>query len=799
MNNTIHKIAKDNIKKEHQFYKYIFISIFFTFFFIIVSSLLSMSFQKLAYDQSSNIYGQWDAIVVSSSQYENEIKKIRDIRKIGHMYFGGEVINEQLSLGNIGYFDDSGYELSYLHFLEGRKANHKNEIVIEKRIAEMLNLSLKQNVQLKYKVKDKTHTQQFKIVGIVENYIINRQTRGLSFITYQMESYDYDILLESRYTVNLWNDLKRLEYNLSHLKKEISIVYNTSHFPELKEVLIKYDDTFIQGFSNETSLLIKCLEIIFISFIAMMITMLSSLNKRENHFVLYRSIGMTYKQLQKLIIYEGYILAFIAFVFALVLGVLTSFLIMFLYSLIASTPLTLWCTTSVLLIELGICIITLAIGIYIPTLTIYELPLTKKDISTISHAKKRKIRKPTFISLIKQELTSQSFINLFIFILLIIVFIKAISITNLVDIYNNEYQAIAKEKMISNFIYYDIQPIDYKSLLNQKDIHIYADKLATRYTLKWQDMNKEEKEIVSARNEVLGNIVCIENDEELKDYFQTLGIDKIKDGEAIVVKPHYNYNAPIYGENDNEYSAHSYEIDMLKKADGLYSQDIGLKENKTIQIGRIDGTYSSLNMIKVIDLNNELKRDYMNNYTVILNEETYYQTIGDRNDNYIHINVDNHDAKNRVENYFITEIISKHTSYQPQFVDETDKIRQLHSLKTGFISEVTYMSITLIIYIFLIYLVRLLSIFKIKKRLGILRSLGMTKKKAYFIYGMYATIIYVIAIVLVLGSWHCFEVLKIDQYKVREFIIIYIIYMMGMIIPIQNILDQKVLNLIKGE
>ena len=63
MKNYIHKIAKDNIKKNSEFYKYIYVSIFLTFFIVFLTNILSSSMDKTLYEKRAISHGRWDVII----------------------------------------------------------------------------------------------------------------------------------------------------------------------------------------------------------------------------------------------------------------------------------------------------------------------------------------------------------------------------------------------------------------------------------------------------------------------------------------------------------------------------------------------------------------------------------------------------------------------------------------------------------------------------------------------------------------------------------------------------------------
>ena len=84
MKNYIHKIAKDNIKKNSEFYKYIFVSIFLTFFIVFLTNILSSSMDKTLYEKRAISHGRWDVIIsIANIEMRQALDNI-DYEKLGY-------------------------------------------------------------------------------------------------------------------------------------------------------------------------------------------------------------------------------------------------------------------------------------------------------------------------------------------------------------------------------------------------------------------------------------------------------------------------------------------------------------------------------------------------------------------------------------------------------------------------------------------------------------------------------------------------------------------------------------------
>lgn len=795
MRNYIHKIAKDNLKKNSQFYRYLFISIFFTFFIVMFITIIFSSLDEVAYNQRTYYHGKWDVIVTDADEkIEKMIEEETECSDIGKLYLSGEVIFNHQSMGYLGSYDETGKKLANLHLIDGRMAQDSQEIVIEKSISENMSIEIEKRVELNYTYNNEVKSQEFTVVGIVEDYTNQWSSRGLSFITSDMEYHDYDLLLKGKSAVLLWNcfrgkDMLDVDGYLC--------VTNMSIHP-----YIVYHPSPMERYLNESTLLKNITLVVVIAFIAVISTMMSSLNKRESHFVLLRSIGMTYKQLQRLIIYEGFLLSAIAFIFSIVISIIFSMIVMLVYSLIAHITFTWNIGYTTLFIELGISIIAVMIGIFIPTLTIYDMPLVRKNGEYIYHSKKKKFRRPTIKYFIKNELLRNKVMSCFVFVLIIFILLKGFSMIDMSYQYLNNKNDLETKQLTSDFIWINTKQIDLSPILNDKDIHVYKSKFYESILMSWEDMDKENSTIRGLRSsEIYGNIVCIDNDQQVKDFIIKY-IDELElnNNEAVVVIPNCNYSANVVlnGENYKNYT-----VDIVRKEGGNYPEDKGLAIGKNIVI---DG-YQSLKIKNVIRFKEEPVRDYFDEYTVIVNKDTYmtlcYNSQTMDIDNYITVTVDNEKARNKVQSFF-NSVIIEHKIWQSNGYYSNvymDKINQLYTLKTNYLNDMVYNSILMIIGLLMIYMMRLLSSYKIKKDIGLYRSIGMTKKNVYMIHLVSYSIIYIIAIVCILiGYVVYYRSLVIDYLFLRLIILfaLYFIYIAIMLVEIKNILKENILNLVQG-
>jgi hypothetical protein len=476
---------------------------------------------------------------------------------------------------------------------------------------------------------------------------------------------------------------------------------------------------------------------------------MSSLNKRESQLSLLRSLGMTFKQIKRLLIYEGLYIAFIAFVIACFTGILMSTLIMYIYSLINQSQFMLEVNIYMLAIELLISILSIYVGIFIPAITIYDLPLTTKNGQYIYHPKKKKIRKPTFINLLKNEFFRNKIYTSFLIILAIFLVSNSMILFQSYSDYKTSYNEIVNKNYGGDFTgYASIQ--DLSSLKNQDNIHVYTDYLYDSMNIKYDDMDKE-----NIYREMTINIISIVDDEPLKQYLRNQGYNgdfQLEDNEVIAIIPNHNL-------------------------------DIELKEGKMIQLDTtFDGEYNTEKTIKsVIHLNTEMS--LLDDYTIIVNENTF-QTI-DSDIDYIHfsINADNNDARNTVSHYLVSQSIQ----YTDSIIDQANTLNQLSA---NFNQTIIFVFVMFILFIFLVALMRCLSINRLQQELSLLNILGMTKKKMKLIHIIYTTCLYIIAVLLSYGWLFVFNRVYMNLYMIIFLLVIYIIYYLCMMIPIKQLIHQ---------
>jgi hypothetical protein len=454
-----------------------------------------------------------------------------------------------------------------------------------------------------------------------------------------------------------------------------------------------------------------------------------------------KTMGMTYKQLQRLIIYEGFILFLIAFVSSITLGIILSLLIMFIYCLFMNITFVYFINMLSLFIECGICFIALYIGIILPTLTIYNLPLTQKNGYHIYHSHQRKIVKPTFSSLIINEFKRTKFSSIVLLCLIIFIIIRGYLLVDTIASYMKVYNYYTHKQYYSDFVLngYDLNINNELDLLDKnKDIHVYKDAV-------------KDIEFYVDNREYDGSIVYCEEDSELMN---ELSIPKLKDNEVIMINSK-----------------------MINDEMAISNYQLKIKD--------------------VINIDDNFNRLFLNDNVFIVNKTTYEKITNNTIlYSYVYINVDNELARSKVSNK-ISQINNKY--HIDGFINTKQEIKkEIQSLNENNIKTIMYTSILIVLFIFIIYIMRILSIQNLKRNIGLLNILGMTKKKICLLYIIQSSLIYLLAI-FIIGIIYTL-VAQMNTHLIYIFIYIislYCIYLFSMIFPIRNIMKEQSLNLIK--
>ena len=406
--NYIQKIAYDNIRKQKKFYKFVFISLVMVFVLSTIISILFASYEEIGYRERYERYGLWSAVVKNSN--DSVIQQLEDDVDIGYIYDLGDVQYQGQKVGRMSSLDKTAQELVKLNLEDGRMPYQQDEIVLEE--DQFLNLGIPQKIhqtiELSIMYQGQELTREYKIVGIVSNYTQIYDTSLGNIITSQITSNQYDALLYSQDNLNLWNEIIEKEL-------ETDILFNTNTYKYYQQSTSPLKNSYEEG--DYTKILSRM--IICVGFVGVLGTMVSAMAKRTENFVLMRAIGTTSKQIQKMVIYEGIILIFIALLIGLIIGVFLSSIVLYAYyQLMGGT--FIFIVNKTFYIQFCLSLLTSLIGIFIPSFQAYSIPLTGKIQQKVKRNRVRKVRKINILSLGFKEFADHKMVS---FLLIVIIFI----------------------------------------------------------------------------------------------------------------------------------------------------------------------------------------------------------------------------------------------------------------------------------------------------------------------------------------------------------------------------------------
>ena len=750
--NYIQKIAYDNIRKQKKFYKFVFISLVMVFVLSTIISILFASYEEIGYRERYERYGLWSAVVKNSN--DSVIQQLEDDVDIGYIYDLGDVQYQGQKVGRMSSLDKTAQELVKLNLEDGRMPYQQDEIVLEE--DQFLNLGIPQKIhqtiELSIMYQGQELTREYKIVGIVSNYTQIYDTSLGNIITSQITSNQYDALLYSQDNLNLWNEIIEKEL-------ETDILFNTNTYKYYQQSTSPLKNSYEEG--DYTKILSRM--IICVGFVGVLGTMVSAMAKRTENFVLMRAIGTTSKQIQKMVIYEGIILIFIALLIGLIIGVFLSSIVLYAYyQLMGGT--FIFIVNKTFYIQFCLSLLTSLIGIFIPSFQAYSIPLTGKIQQKVKRNRVRKVRKINILSLGFKEFADHKMVS---FLLIVIIFIGImigdlmnLSVESYVDTNNS-----IREKSDFDYILRSSQEVfsqkDLNKLTNINGLEsqiIHSQKIYAT----WPGI-ENEKSMVRLRSLNHSSslyqkmsILYYENENMVKDVltkYNLQGRFPENDNEILIVKPCIQVHENGYG----------LSIDHLECDNNIL--DIDLKVGNNLMISYINTYDDSIeksidrefNIVGTIEFNNiKPKEERLFNYdfAVITNSSTYQKYFEDH-EQLCYFDIS---AKSSVFE-LKKELFEMQKRYPDSSYHDTSSELQLRSIQNieKILKDSSFFFIFLIGTMVLTYLQRKIKVLSLKSEIGLYRSIGMTKKQFYFIHLFYGIIIYLLAVMIYI----CFYIVSL--------------------------------------
>lgn len=758
--NYIQKLAFDNIRRQRKFYRFIFVSLLTTFILSSVIAILYASYEEISYREKYTRYGKWGLVIDGES--ENELKSLKKDCSIisGRIYRVGEVNYQGKSLGEMTSLDNTALDLTALQLKEGRFPQNASEIILEEDRLIGLDIPHKVNQTIELTVNDGNHQQTlpYKIVGIAKNYSQIYSISLGSFITVNHPTSNYQTLVYSKDNLQLWNSVitnqfeDRIQYNME--------TYGGNYKRMGEDSLYQYDDY---------SLYFRYV-IVIVGFIGVLGTMISSVSKRTENFVLMRAIGATSKQIQKLIVYEGLLLIIIAGIIGVVCGLILSATILYLYHSLMNGAF-LMIVNQTFYVQLAISFIVAVIVNFIPSFEAYFIPLTSKVHQSIKKHKVRKIRKVTIPSLALRELTDNKTASISLIILLMVGIMGNMMLFYTIDTYTDDLKSLYVEDYDYTIGNYD-DSISQDELTALSQIKGVSTQIVHSHDIQvyWQDITEEKSLLYGRQNNFnlqpeskyyyleTSELFYYENQAVVEDILLAHHMEgrfPENEDEVFIVKEFWNAHEDGSG-SGGYYTKKQFDED---KKDS-YIQEKGLDIGDEVEVFTNDwgsrklGNGHRMKIVGTIyfdDVTQKENRLFFGigsggMYKFLTNKQTYQKYISKDTEQNIFCDVNNYDAQFTLKK----QLFEIKNRYPDVMYNDLNSVQQLHiiSLKEITFKDISFFGGLVFGIILLVYMNRKIKAIARKHQIGLYRAIGMTKKQIVMIYTLYAFAIYIISFII---------------------------------------------------
>ena len=723
-------------------------------------AILYASYEEISYREKYTRYGKWGLVIDGES--ENELKSLKKDCSItsGHIYRVGDVNYQGKSLGEMTSLDNTALDLTALQLKEGRFPQNASEIILEEDRLSGLDIPHKVNQTIELTVNDGNHQQilPYKIVGIVKNYSQIYSISLGSFITVNRPTSNYQTLVYSKDNLQLWNSVitnqfeDRIQYNME--------TYGGNYKRMGEDSLYQYDDY---------SLYFRYV-IVIVGFIGVLGTMISSVSKRTENFVLMRAIGATSKQIQKLIVYEGLLLIIIAGIIGVVCGLILSATILYLYHSLMN-GVFLMVVNQMFYVQLAISFIVAVIVNFIPSFEAYFIPLTSKVHQSIKKHKVRKIRKVTVPSLALRELTDNKTASISLIILLMVGIMGSTMLFSTIGTYTDNLKLFDVEDYDYTMENYD-DPISQDELTALSQIKGVSTQIVHNHDIQiyWEDITEEKSLLYGRQNHFnlqpeskyyyleTSGLFYYENQAVVEDLLLAHHMEgrfPENEDEVFIVKEFWN--AREDGSRSGGYYTKK-QFDEDKK--DSYIQEKGLDIGDEVEVFTNDWGSTELgksHRMKIVgtiyfdDVTQKEKHLFFGigsrgMYQFLTNKQTYQKYISKDTVQNIYCDVNDYDAQFTLKK----QLFEIKDRYPDVVYTDLNSAKQLSiiTLKEITFKDISFFGGLVFGIILLVYMNRKIKAMARKHQIGLYRAIGMTKKQIVMVYTLYAFAIYLISLVI---------------------------------------------------
>lgn len=311
---TINSIAKNNLIKRKGQYTLLILGIVLAMVFSSSVLFFYSCMNTSSNEINKRAYGRQDYICVNAPEELSAVlKSNKDVESYGFAHITGFAYKDKNSMQNgsaVAYYDESGLELAYVTFKEGRYPQNENEIAIESLQMKKLGIDAKigDTVSLNMLVQngntylDEPIEKSYTLVGIAEN----KKNNIISFAKIDNQ-YVPAIFLSSNSSVELGGK----ELLNAYIATDLNGV--DLNLPNLYEV--GKNSYIYSGTDVETPLFFAILFAIILlvaSCLGIVNSFNSNLNGRKKQIGMLRTVGATKRQIVKIFGREAFIISLIA-------------------------------------------------------------------------------------------------------------------------------------------------------------------------------------------------------------------------------------------------------------------------------------------------------------------------------------------------------------------------------------------------------------------------------------------------------------------------------------------------------
>lgn len=293
------------------------------------STVLINAFESIAYsvvDVVGDYHVQLTRVedeLIDSLKIHGSVEKIVLVQDKNTYAFEQQSNSEKKQFHLLGFSLQAFQDLQ-IHLIDGRMPQNAHEILISEEALYQGKIQADLNQPFEFTCADGTNLSDYQVVGIMETPFFDYKTDSYSLITAYEDkaSFSQMVFLTFKDNTNIRETVQRLEEHFGHLFDHLEV---NTRLVSLGNI---FDSAYFSG--------IWLFVIAFAVFLFLGINILlirnsfkNSYANREKHLAILKIIGVTQRQCQRLILYEGFILLVVGLIIGILLGISLTFLFTF--------------------------------------------------------------------------------------------------------------------------------------------------------------------------------------------------------------------------------------------------------------------------------------------------------------------------------------------------------------------------------------------------------------------------------------------------------------------------------------